>query len=71
MQRIIGAENSTGLFQYFVRVIPTIYTNEFGGKVYTNQYTVTDRFRPLVVPTFDANGAMDKVRRVSVCGASD
>mmetsp|Transcript_21300 Transcript_21300/g.48190 ORF Transcript_21300/g.48190 Transcript_21300/m.48190 type:complete len:330 (+) Transcript_21300:330-1319(+) len=49
--RIIGAEESTGLFQYFVRIVPTIYTNEFGRKTHTNQYTITDRFRPLALPT--------------------
>ncbi len=61
VERIIGEGNNTGLFQYFIRVVPTIYTNEYGGKIYTNQYTVTDRFRPLAVPTFDASGPMEKV----------
>lgn len=54
VKRIIGEEEHTGLFQYFIRVIPTIYTNEYGHQVKTNQYTITDRFRPLNMP---ANGA--------------
>lgn len=54
MKRIIAEDESTGLFQYFIRVIPTIYTNEYGHQVFTNQYTITDRFRPLNMP--QANG---------------
>ncbi len=50
VKRIIAADESTGLFQYFIRVIPTIYTNEYGYQVFTNQYTITDRFRPLNMP---------------------
>lgn len=65
--KIIGEKEQTGLFQYFIRVIPTVYTNEFGGRIMTNQYTVSDRFRPLAVPVFDANGMM-KVSR-SHCSA--
>ena len=53
MHRIIGETNNTGLFQYFIRVIPTIYTDEMGTKISTNQYTITDRFRPLIVPKQD------------------
>jgi hypothetical protein len=45
----------TGLYQYFIRVIPTIYTNEYGHQTYTNQYTITDRFRPLALPTAGDN----------------
>jgi hypothetical protein len=50
-KRIIGADETTGLYQYFIRVIPTIYTNEYGYQTFTNQYTITDRFRPLALPT--------------------
>jgi endoplasmic reticulum-Golgi intermediate compartment protein 3 len=55
---MIGQDNSTGLFQYFIRVIPTEYSDDYGNKVVTNQYTVTDRFRPLIMPKFDGT---DKV----------
>lgn len=54
VKRIIAEDEHTGLFQYFIRVIPTIYTNEYGHQVFTNQYTITDRFRPLNMP--QANG---------------
>ncbi len=55
---MIGPDNSTGLFQYFIRVIPTVYTDDYGRRIVTSQYTVTDRFRPLVMPKFDGT---DKV----------
>jgi hypothetical protein len=50
VSKIINQEEPTGLFQYFIRIIPTIYTNEFGYQTFTNQYTITDRFRPLQLP---------------------
>jgi hypothetical protein len=33
-----------------------VYTDEFNREVITNQYTITERFRPLSLP--DANGVM-------------
>ena len=54
-KHIIAEDESTGLYQYFIRVIPTIYTNEFGYQTYTNQYTITDRFRPLNLPGMNDN----------------
>ncbi len=52
--KIINEKVGTGLFQYFIKVIPTIYSDEFKwrGKTYTNQYTMTERFRPLMLPEF-------------------
>ena len=67
MQRIIGEEEHTGLFQYFIRVIPTIYTNEFGHQVKTNQYTITDRFRPLNMPANSAVPSSKVPLTVLVC----
>jgi hypothetical protein len=64
VQKIIGEGNSTGLFQYFIKVIPTIYTDNFNNRVITNQYTYSDRFRPFVMPKFDGT---DKVRAVCYC----
>jgi hypothetical protein len=58
VKRIVSEENNngpTGLFQYYIKVIPTIYTNEWGSKIFTNQYTFTERYRPFVMPT---DGAM-------------
>lgn len=69
-ERIIGSGKNTGLFQYFLRVVPTIYTDEHGRQTFASQYTVTDRFRPLAVPTFDASGAMEKVRTPSAAAVS-
>lgn len=60
LTKIIPTDGATGLQQYFIKVIPTIYTNEFGHKFYTNQYTVTDRFRPLTLPKVDGTGHLEK-----------
>lgn len=43
-------EGSTGLYQYFIKVVPTIYTDESRRILSTNQYTFTERFRPLMLP---------------------
>lgn len=45
--RIITHEVGTGLFQYFIKVVPTIYTSESNKKIMTNQYTYTEKFRPI------------------------
>lgn len=45
---------TTGLFQYFIKVVPTTYINPQGGKggrpsrKESNRYFVTERFRPLM-----------------------
>jgi len=49
VSRIIDLQIGTGLFQYFIKVIPTVYTSENGDQLVTNQYTFTERFRPLLV----------------------
>eukprot|EP00906_Rhabdomonas_costata_P008800 RCo012494 len=41
----------TGLFQYFIKVVPTIYENLGGQKLRTNQYSVTEHFKPKPVPS--------------------
>mmetsp|Transcript_26211 Transcript_26211/g.30178 ORF Transcript_26211/g.30178 Transcript_26211/m.30178 type:complete len:720 (-) Transcript_26211:348-2507(-) len=38
---------STGLFQYFVKVVPTVYKNTKGADRETNRFFFTERFRPL------------------------
>jgi hypothetical protein len=47
---------TTGLFQYFIKVVPTTYLQQQTGKVIrkeTNRYFVTERFRPLMREYFD------------------
>ena len=44
---------TTGLKQYFIKVVPTLYTDESSilpQYMLTNQYTYTERFRPLMLP---------------------
>lgn len=44
-RHIIKGDGHTGLFQYYIKVVPTVYTSEFGFKYVTNQFTVSQRFR--------------------------
>ena len=39
--------NGSGVFQYFVKVVPTTYTSSGGRTVETNQYSVTQHIRSL------------------------
>jgi endoplasmic reticulum-Golgi intermediate compartment protein 3 len=49
----------TGLFQYFIKVVPTRYTNQkLLADTATNQYTVTEKFRPVVLEDFQAGGML-------------
>ncbi|XP_038986731.1 endoplasmic reticulum-Golgi intermediate compartment protein 3-like isoform X1 [Phoenix dactylifera] len=34
-----------GMYQYFIKVVPTIYTDIRGRKIYSNQFSVTEHFR--------------------------
>jgi hypothetical protein len=49
---------TTGLFQYFIKIVPTTY---IGGKrsVDTNRYFYTERFRPLMKEYFDDDDAVE------------
>lgn len=47
--RVVSPTTGTGLFQYFIRIIPTIYTDGWR-KLETNQYTITERFKALNLP---------------------
>lgn len=48
--QIIKDNGSTGLFQYFIKVIPTEYSELSGSVRSTNQYMHSHRFRPFVMP---------------------
>ena len=68
VKKIVDPQVGTGLFQYFIKVIPTVYMSGgermstrsrkaldsrrgWGNKaLHTNQYTMTERFRPLQLP---------------------
>eukprot|EP00282_Hemiselmis_andersenii_P030060 CAMPEP_0169468112 /NCGR_PEP_ID=MMETSP1042-20121227/22721_1 /TAXON_ID=464988 /ORGANISM="Hemiselmis andersenii, Strain CCMP1180" /LENGTH=243 /DNA_ID=CAMNT_0009581397 /DNA_START=9 /DNA_END=737 /DNA_ORIENTATION=+ len=38
-------DEGTGTFEYFIKIVPTIYHDLKGGRLHTNQYSVTDHFR--------------------------
>lgn len=64
IKKIIAEDENTGLFQYFIRVIPTVYSDESGTKIYTNQYTFTEKFRPLTLPKVDPDGTHRPVEAI-------
>lgn len=37
-------EASSGMYQYFIKVVPTIYTHITGYKIHSNQFSVTEHF---------------------------
>ena len=59
----------TGLFQYFIRIIPTVFVGDAGERIETNQYTFTERFRPVMLPGL--NGAAPVQVRACRCGFSE
>ncbi|XP_043723495.1 endoplasmic reticulum-Golgi intermediate compartment protein 3-like [Telopea speciosissima] len=38
-------ETSSGMYQYFIKIVPTIYTNRRGRRINSNQFSVTEHFR--------------------------
>lgn len=45
--KYVSQELGTGLFQYFIKVIPTNYKGRKGNVIRTNRISVTERFKPL------------------------
>lgn len=54
-QRLVGEDTGTGLYQYFIKIIPTVYQSSYDGvSIVTNQFTVSEKFKPLKAK--DAHG---------------
>ncbi|TFJ83594.1 hypothetical protein NSK_004699 [Nannochloropsis salina CCMP1776] len=45
--KYVSSTVGTGLFQYFIKVIPTHYKGRAGEAIRTNRISVTERFKPL------------------------
>ncbi|KAL5857297.1 hypothetical protein ACOSQ3_004755 [Xanthoceras sorbifolium] len=48
-------ENPYGMYQYFIKVVPTIYTNIRGYTIQSNQYSVTEHFRSSELGRLDSH----------------
>ncbi len=46
VKTVLPEVGQSGIFQYFVKVVPTIYEFTDGKQIVTNQYSVTEHFRP-------------------------
>jgi hypothetical protein len=54
VSKIVAKEHgTTGLFQYFIKVVPTTFIPTAGSPVETNAYFFTERFRPLMKVSSD------------------
>jgi hypothetical protein len=42
-----STDKGTGMFQYFIKVVPTIYESLDGAVINTNQFSVTEHYRIL------------------------
>jgi len=55
-------ESGTGQHQYFVKLVPTVWTDDKGQEVHAYQYSVTEHLRPIdarsVVPDGSGNVVM-------------
>ena len=40
-------ESGSGMFQYFVKIVPTTYESLSGAVINTNQFSVTEHFKPV------------------------
>jgi hypothetical protein len=40
-------QGASGMFQYFVKIVPTIYENLNGQILNTNQFSVTEHYKPV------------------------
>ena len=58
--RMIDSNVGTGLFQYFIKLVPTVYSSDSSSPIITNEYTVTERFRPLLKKNSQGNMEMEQ-----------
>mmetsp|Transcript_40623 Transcript_40623/g.90320 ORF Transcript_40623/g.90320 Transcript_40623/m.90320 type:complete len:388 (-) Transcript_40623:87-1250(-) len=45
VKQVVGAQGSSGMYQYFLKVVPTVYSYVDNRTIHTNQYSVTENFR--------------------------
>lgn len=45
--KLADKEQGTGLYQYFIKLVPTVYESKGDDNIVTNQFSYTERFRPL------------------------
>merc|ERR1712025_1398979 len=43
----MGTDEQSGIYQYYIKVVPTEYTDWWGSTTLTNQYAVTTHFRSI------------------------
>ncbi|RAL49469.1 hypothetical protein DM860_012902 [Cuscuta australis] len=48
-------ETPNGIYQYFLKVVPTIYTHIRGHKIHSNQFSVTEHYKSLEFGQFNAH----------------
>jgi hypothetical protein len=60
IHRHVDEDIGTGLYQYFIKVIPTIYIGLDSRKIFTNQFTYTEKFRPIGPPKSVDPSPVDK-----------
>merc|ERR1711948_204863 len=44
------------MFHYYIKLVPTVFTDRWGSEVYTNQYSVTDSARNVQVRSGELSG---------------
>ncbi|KAM7516803.1 hypothetical protein LguiA_006386 [Lonicera macranthoides] len=47
-------ETPSGMYQYFIKVVPTVYTDASGHTIQSNQFSVTEHSRPTNIGLFQA-----------------
>lgn len=47
----VAQEDNSGLYQYFLKVVPTSYVDQHNATILTNQFSVTEHFRETASPT--------------------
>lgn len=60
---ITESNGKTGFFQYFLKVVPTVYNNTFTGHEFeTNRYFFTENYKPLIEEITDEHIEMGEER---------
>ena len=63
---VTSQTGGTGVFQYYVKVVPSNFTNGDGTVIETNQYSFTERYSPLMIELDEEHYSLGDAGRNSV-----
>jgi len=56
LDSVFKSDATPGMYQYFIKVVPTVYESLSSGAISTNQFSVTEHYKPMTADINTAHG---------------